>query len=799
MFDINKILTDVKDTQLKRLEEINHKIKQEQLKMDPTGKSSANSFTTQLTNEVSKYLKTFPGNTPEPEPEPEQAIEGDKRDKGENGEKGKKETKKEKSNHNNNKGITTLETSFKLPICYLEDKDKRKINTNILNDLELLEVKNDDCIPMYETIFKPESIFSKKFVSLWSRYYTTNVDFLKESQTFYQSYVNQYGCKLSEPLRMILDDTSCNTSDNNVNNYTYKPYKPGDEGSSISTGVIIFPHDVYNTIDKLWLDIACDKNFKQRFSYIDFPMLDNLNKSPVVMQLMSIYNLTSPVISLLSPLILLFIPFFLLKIQKSQVSMSTYITSLKTILSSHPIGKVFSLLDFSSMPWDKRIYVLMSVFFYFIQVYQNVMSCHRFYKNMILIHKNIFILNDYFRYTIRNMKHVIQMSHNLITYREFTNDLKAKVQHLEKLCGVFSKIKPFAFSFKKFIEIGKLMKLNYEIFVDHDIKSCVDYSFGFNGFYENIDHIKQMIDSSRINPCVFIGDDDEDEVGEVDEVDEDKATTIDEADELPEGEKGEKGEKNKKSKKNTSSMSSVSNISKVSKTSTKSANSSTNSKHLTKKHTSFTQLYYPPHETPIKNDVVINKKIIITGPNAAGKTTIIKSTLMNIILSQQIGYGFYDSASIRPYDYLHSYLNIPDTSGRDSLFQAESRRCKDILDSLEKENDKRHFCIFDELYSGTNPYEAVASAYGYIDYLSTMKNVDLMLTTHYISLCNNLKTNKKIKNYKMKVNVEEDYNLKYLYKMERGISKIKGGIKVLYDLDYPKVIIENTKQLLMSM
>jgi DNA mismatch repair ATPase MutS len=331
------------------------------------------------------------------------------------------------------------------------------------------------------------------------------------------------------------------------------------------------------------------------------------------------------------------------------------------------------------------------------------------------------------------------------------------------------------------------MKLNYEIFVDHDIKSCVDYSFGFNGFYENVDHIKQMIDSSRINPCVFIGGNEEKE----EEKDEEEEAH--EANELPEGEKGEKGEKKKKSKKNISSMSSIS------KTSTKSAKSTTSSKHSNKKHTSFKQLYYPHHETPIKNDVVINKKIIITGPNAAGKTTIIKSTLMNIILSQQIGYGFYDSATINPYDYLHSYLNIPDTSGRDSLFQAESRRCKEILDSLEKESDKRHFCIFDELYSGTNPYEAVASAYGYIDYLSIMKNVDLMLTTHYISLCNNLKTNKRIKNYKMKVNVEEDYNLKYLYKIERGISKIKGGIKVLYDLDYPKAIIENTKQLLMSM
>lgn len=756
MFDINKILTDMKESQLKKLEEINNKIKQEQLKRDPcsSGESYANSFTMNLTNEVSKYLKSFPGNTTEQEPD------------------GQRETEKgEKSTHKK-KNIPSHKTSFQLPICYLEDKDKRKINSNILNDLELLEAKNDNSVPMYETIFKPESIFSKRYLALWSHYYTTNVDFLKESQTFYQSYVNQYGCKLSEPLQMILDDKT---------NYTYKPYKICNEDANTSTGVIIFPHEVYNTIDKLWIDIAGDKNFKQRFSYIDFPMLDSLNKSPVAMQLMSVYNLTSPVISLLSPLILLFIPFFLLKIQKSQVSLSTYIASLKTILSSHPIGKVFSLLDFSSMSWDKRIYVLMSVFFYLIQVYQNVMSCHRFYKNMIIIHKNIFILNDYFRYTIRNMKHVIQLSHNLITYRNFTNDLKAKLQQLEKLCDVFSKIKPFAVNFKKFTEIGKLMKLNYEIFVEHDIKSCVDYSFGFNGFYENIDHVKQMIDSSRINPCVFISGNEEDEE---DKEDKEKEEELQE---------GEKGEKKKKSKKNISSISSLS------KTSSKSAKSGTSSKHSNKKHTSFKQLYYPHHETPIKNDVVINKKIIITGPNAAGKTTIIKSTLMNIILSQQIGYGFYDSANINPYDYLHSYLNIPDTSGRDSLFQAESRRCKEILDSLEKENDKRHFCIFDELYSGTNPYEAVASAYGYIDYLSIMKNVDLMLTTHYISLCDNLKTNKNIKNYKMKVDVEEDYNVKYLYKLERGISKIKGGIKVLYDLEYPKTIIENTKQLLMSM
>ena len=70
-----------------------------------------------------------------------------------------------------------------------------------------------------------------------------------------------------------------------------------------------------------------------------------------------------------------------------------------------------------------------------------------------------------------------------------------------------------------------------------------------------------------------------------------------------------------------------------------------------------------------------------------------------------------------PYDTIHCYLNIPDTSGRDSLFQAEARRCKEILESLE--DNKKHFCIFDELFSGTNPNEACASSYGFIKYLNS--------------------------------------------------------------------------------
>jgi DNA mismatch repair ATPase MutS len=117
--------------------------------------------------------------------------------------------------------------------------------------------------------------------------------------------------------------------------------------------------------------------------------------------------------------------------------------------------------------------------------------------------------------------------------------------------------------------------------------------------------------------------------------------------------------------------------------------------------TKMKSAYYPKlmHDKYVSNDFDFNKNMIITGPNAAGKTTLIKTTIINIVLSQQFGYGFYQSATINPYHQIHSYLNIPDTSGRDSLFQAEARRCNEIIQEFNAHSKQRHFCIFYELYS----------------------------------------------------------------------------------------------------
>lgn len=207
------------------------------------------------------------------------------------------------------------------------------------------------------------------------------------------------------------------------------------------------------------------------------------------------------------------------------------------------------------------------------------------------------------------------------------------------------------------------------------------------------------------------------------------------------------------------------------------------------KNTTFKDMYYLPHLNieHVKNDISINKNIIITGPNASGKTTIIKSVLMNIIMSQQFGFGCYKSANIKIYDYFHSYLNIPDTSDRDSLFQAEARRCKDILEFITERIDKKHFCIFDEIYSGTNPNDATVCAKIYLKGLNNFMKLDFLLTTHYIELCEYFNNNKKYENIiNLKMNVVEDKNnIKYNYLIEPGISYIHGGKQILKDLNYP--------------
>jgi DNA mismatch repair protein MutS len=143
-------------------------------------------------------------------------------------------------------------------------------------------------------------------------------------------------------------------------------------------------------------------------------------------------------------------------------------------------------------------------------------------------------------------------------------------------------------------------------------------------------------------------------------------------------------------------------------------------------------------------------------------------------------------------------LNIPDTSGRDSLFQAEARRCKEIIDVIDAASTgSRHFCIFDELFSGTNAEEATSASYGFLKYLQKHENVDFILTTHFVKLCKKVKKNAgsglRIANFKMDATLgcaEDTANgIQFSYKLVKGISKIKAARLILIQMGFPDEIV----------
>ena len=91
--------------------------------------------------------------------------------------------------------------------------------------------------------------------------------------------------------------------------------------------------------------------------------------------------------------------------------------------------------------------------------------------------------------------------------------------------------------------------------------------------------------------------------------------------------------------------------------------------------------------------------------------------------------------------------------------------------------------------------KAVATAYSYLNFITENPNIRFMLTTHYIRLCKLFKKHKQVSNYNMETKIK-DYIPEYSYKMVKGVSKIKGGIIVLKQLNYPTKILNEANQII---
>ena len=137
----------------------------------------------------------------------------------------------------------------------------------------------------------------------------------------------------------------------------------------------------------------------------------------------------------------------------------------------------------------------------------------------------------------------------------------------------------------------------------------------------------------------------------------------------------------------------------------------------------------------ITNDINIGNKnpnnIILTGPNAGGKSTFIKSITISLLFAQTLGISFAETLELTPFTFINTHLNIPDCKGKESLFEAEMHRARDHLNKLDELDNAFSFIVMDEIFSSTNPEEGISGAYAIAEKIEDNTNSIALITTHF--------------------------------------------------------------------
>ena len=206
----------------------------------------------------------------------------------------------------------------------------------------------------------------------------------------------------------------------------------------------------------------------------------------------------------------------------------------------------------------------------------------------------------------------------------------------------------------------------------------------------------------------------------------------------------------------------------------------------------------PVGEKYIANDVMLDTEsqqiIIITGPNMAGKSALLRQTAL-ITLMAQIGcFVPAESAHIGLVDKIFTRVGASDNiSVGESTFMVEMNEAADILNNLST----RSLVLFDELGRGTSTYDGISIAWAIVEHIHEHPKAKArtLFATHYHELNEMEKSFKRIKNYNVSVK-EVDGKVIFLRKLEKGGSEHSFGIHVAKLAGMPKSIVKRANTIL---
>lgn len=206
----------------------------------------------------------------------------------------------------------------------------------------------------------------------------------------------------------------------------------------------------------------------------------------------------------------------------------------------------------------------------------------------------------------------------------------------------------------------------------------------------------------------------------------------------------------------------------------------------------------PIGEKYIANDVMLDSSsqqiIIITGPNMAGKSALLRQTALITLLAQIGCFVPAESAHIGLVDKIFTRVGASDNiSVGESTFMVEMNEAADILNNLSP----RSLVLFDELGRGTSTYDGISIAWAIVEHIHEHPKAKArtLFATHYHELNEMEKSFSRIKNYNVSVK-EVDNRVIFLRKLERGGSEHSFGIHVAKMAGMPKSIVKRANDIL---
>ena len=209
----------------------------------------------------------------------------------------------------------------------------------------------------------------------------------------------------------------------------------------------------------------------------------------------------------------------------------------------------------------------------------------------------------------------------------------------------------------------------------------------------------------------------------------------------------------------------------------------------------------PVGEQYIPNDVTLDRDsqqiIIITGPNMAGKSALLRQTALIVLLAQIGCYVPADSARIGLVDKIFTRVGASDSlSTGESTFMVEMTEASNILNNVTD----RSLVLFDELGRGTSTYDGISIAWAIVEYLHEHKgcNARTLFATHYHELNEMQNHYSRIRNYNVSVK-DIDGKIIFLRKLVEGGSEHSFGIHVAQLAGMPPSIIKRANEVLVAL